>query len=166
MTKSVTYGPVGTSVAGVSSVAFSPAPLNFDADFMAIDNSKAGQVIYTDVTSPLGQEATLRIAQVARPNIYSGTSIEPAAMLPSKRGMDLVVEIKEVHKEVDSDDPTYLRLIPYRCAITLNLPVTEQCNATVVAHLLGRALAAFAQQGDDELTAGVNALLHGVVTKI
>lgn len=166
MTKVVTYGPTSTAVAGVPSVTFPVAPVNFDADFVAIDSSKPGQVIYTDVTCPLDQESTLRITQTARPNVYAGTSVETGSMLPSKRGLDTVIELKELHKITDSDDPSFVQYAPYRVAIITNTPISEYVSATVVLHLLERAIAAFGQQGDATLNDGITALLHGAVAKV
>lgn len=165
MAKSLSYGPNSTAVAGVANVTFSPAPINFVADMRSVEEG-AGKVVYTDVTSPIDQPATLRIAQAIRPNVYAGTSVENASMLPSKRGVDIVVETKEMWRESDDTDPTYDRLIPVRCAITLNLPIAAQVTPDAVEHLIGRTVAALYKQGEDDITAGLNALLHGVVEKV
>lgn len=164
MTKSLTYGPNPTAVGGLTNVTFSPAPIHFAADMVRIE-SGAGKVVYTDVTAPVDQPATLRIAQAFRSNVYAGTSIDAASMLPSKRGVDIVVEQKEVWLGSDTSDATYHPLMPVRCAITLNVPLAAQVTPDAVEHLIGRTVAALYAQGDGDITAGLNALLHGVVEK-
>lgn len=164
MSKSLAFGPNSSAVAGVSSLTFAPAPINFAADMRKSD-SGPGKVVYTDVTSPIDQPSTLRISQVAKANVYAGTSISPEAMLSNKRGIDTVLEIKETWKVTDSADTTFSRYAPARCAITLNLPLDEVVTAAAVKHLVDRAVAALFAQGDATITNGANALLHGVVEK-
>lgn len=164
MTRSVSYGPNGTSVPDVTAVTFPVAPLNYDADFQLIEDS-ARRVVYTDVTSPRTQPSTLRIAQQSRPNVYAGTTIDPAVFLPIKKGTDTIIELREVWSEVDSTDTSYLKLFPVRAAITLTLPDADQVTADAVLRLVARAVAALYVQGDDDHEAGIEALLRGVVKK-
>lgn len=165
MAKVLAYGPNGTAVTGLEAgLTIVPAALNFDADFSVIEQD-AGKVIYTDVTAPIDQPSTLRIAQTARPNVYAGTSIESSAMLPSRKGMDIVVEIKEQWVETDTVDATYYRVLPVRAALTFNVPVAAQVTPDALEHLVKRVVAALYVQGDDDMTAGLNSLLHGVIEK-
>lgn len=164
MAKTISYGPNGTAVAGVSDVVTTTLPLNFTADFRSIEEGPS-KVVYTDITAPQDRASTLRIAQSSRANIYSGTSIDPSVFLATKRGTDTIIEVRETHEETDSTDSTYLRHYPVRAALTLTLPDASQVTADAVVRLINRLVAAVATQGDDELTAGVTALLHGVVKK-
>lgn len=164
MAKSLGYGPNGTAIGGLATLTIAPTPLNYEADFSVIDEG-AGYVVYTDTTSPIDQPSTLRIAQTVRPNVYAGTSIESAAMLPSRKGSDTVVEIKEQWVETDSVDPTYYRVLPVRCAITLNYPIAAQMTPAALKHLVERTVAALFGQGDATSDDGLNALLHGVAQK-
>lgn len=165
MGKTIAYGPNGTAVAGVTAITFAVAPLNFDADFQRIDGGAGSAWIATDVTSAREFPSTVRIAQQSRANVYAGTSIDPSCYLSTKRGTDTIVEVREVHSEVDSEDSTYLKAWPMRLAITLTAPDANQVDAASIQRMLARAVAALAVQGDDELTAGLNNLLHGVVRK-
>lgn len=164
MTKSIVYGPNGTAVDGVTAVTFDVAPLNFDADFLSIDEG-TGKNVMTDITSPLDQPSTLRIQRRAVANVYSGTSIDPGAYLATKRGTDLLVEVREVYTELDSEDSTYLKAFPFRLAVTATYPEASQVTTAMVERALARVVAAFAAMGDDDLTAGIDALLHNVVKK-
>lgn len=164
MAQLLKYGPTSTAVGGLASITFPISPLNFVADFSAVEEGP-GKVVYTDVTAPIDRPSTLRIARVVRPNIYAGTGISDAAMLPSRKGTDTVVEIKEVWELSDSLDPMFLKHLPVRAAITLNLPQSSVVTADAVERLIGRAVAAVFAQADGDMTIGINALLHDVVRK-
>lgn len=164
MTRSVSYGPNGTAVPDVTALTLALPPLNFDADFQVIEEGP-GKVVMTDVTSPRTQPSTIRIAQQSRPNVYAGTTIDPAVFLPIKKGTDTVIELREVWSETDTEDSSYLRLFPVRVAITATFPDADQITAAAVARSVARVVAALAAQGDDDLIAGIEALLRGVGKK-
>lgn len=159
---SLDYGPNGTPVGGLASVTETFSPLNFDADFVELEDG-AGKVVYTDVTAPTDRPSTLRIAQTVRPNIYAGTGISDLSMLPSRKGVDTVVEIKETWQNTDAAG--VVTLLPVRCAITMNLPQSSVVTADAVERLIQRVVAACYKQADGDMTAGLNALLHNVVKK-
>lgn len=165
MAKTVTYGPNSTAVAGVPAVTFAVAPLNYDADFLRVDESNGRSWIGTDITAPRGNPSTVKIAQRAVSNVYGNTSIATAAQLPSKRGTDTIIEVREIHHESDSEDSTYGVDWPMRLAITFTAPDANQVTAAAIERMLARAVAAIAEQGDDTLTAGLDKLLHGVTRK-
>jgi len=165
MAKVLTMGPNRTPVEGITSLALSQfAPLNFVADFRAIEEGP-GKVVLADVTTPVDQPSTLRIAQQSKPNVYAGTSIDPSAYLPNRKGVDTIVELKQVWAITDSEDASYLRHVPVRCAITLSLPTTSVITSEDVETLVCRTIAGMFAHADDEMDAGINALLHGVVSK-
>lgn len=164
MAKVLSYGPNDTPVEGVTNLTLTVPPLNFDADFRTLED-EPGRWVAIDVTSPQDQPSTLRIAQQSRPNVYAGTSIDPSVFLPTKKGLDTIIEIREVWSDTESTDPTYLRLAPVRAAITLTLPDSSLVTEDSVMRLVGRAVAALFAQGDATHSAGISALLHGVVRK-
>lgn len=164
MTKSLSYGPNGTPVEGVTAVTFAVAPLNYTADFAEVE-SGPGKIVYTDTTSPQDQPSTLRIAQQSRPNVYAGTSVDPSCYLPNRKGTDTIIEIREFWNLTDSTDSTFLNVAPVRCAITMTLPDSSVVTADAVSRLIARGVAALFAQGDATIANGVDALLHGAVKK-
>lgn len=166
MSISLSYGPNGTAVGGVSDVNLPTAPLNYLTDFRRIDGGgETGKVVYTDLTAPTDRPATLRIQASPRSNIYAGTSIDPSVYFPSKKGTDLVIEVKEVWAKSDSADLSFVQQAPVRAALTLNLPSDELVTIGTVKHLVSRLVAALAAQGEADLDDGLTALLHGVYSK-
>lgn len=164
MAKVLTTGPNGTAIGGLATLTLAVPPLNYDADFRALE-SVPGKLVMTDITSPQDQPSTIRLAQTSRPNIYAGTSIDPSAFLASRKGVDTIVEAKEVWSITDAADPSFLQLMPARAAITLTLPVSSLVTADVVMGLVGRAVAALFAQGDATHDDGIDALLHGVLSR-
>lgn len=156
----ITPVPEGTPI----TLSFSA--LNFPADWRAIEEAP-GKVVYTNIQAPIDQPCTLRIAQVARPNVYSGTGIEPSAQCATKRGCDTVVELKMVWKLTDSGDPTFVQYLPVRVALTMNLPVNSSITAdNVLADAILPLLGGIASSATDMgLQPGLTELLHGVVEK-
>lgn len=164
MTKSVTVGPNGTAVAGVTAVAVTVAPLNYDADFLPLVDDP-GVNIYVDSTAPVDQPATVRLATRDVANIYAGTSIDPAVFLASRKGRDIVVQVQEIHKVTDSEDADYLRMYPIKATLTINAPVDAIVTSATLERMVARVLASIARQGEDDLASGLTALHRGVTSK-
>jgi hypothetical protein len=163
--KTFGYGPNGSSVPDVSgNIGVLGPALNYDLDFREIE-SGTGFKVYTDITSPVDQPATIRIAHKERANVYAGTSIDPSVYLPTRRGVDTIIEVREVWTESDSEDSSYLRQVPVRAAITLTLPAYGNVSTEDVEHLLSRLVVSLFEQSEDSIDTGLEALLHGVVDK-
>lgn len=166
LTKQINMGPNGTAVSGLTALTdLAISPLNYDADFRVLEEGPS-RVVMTDVTSPIDQPSTLRIAQTSRANIYAGTDIDPSAFLATRKGSDTIVEFREVWEETDSVDATYRALIPVRCAITLTLPVSASVTPGMVQDLITRTFSALYEQGDALSVDGITDLLHGVVKRV
>lgn len=165
MTKSVSTGTNGTAQAGITPLTFVMSPLNFPVDFRVIEEGP-GKVVYTDITAPLDQPSTIRIAQTSKANVYAGTSIDPAVFLASKSGIDTIAECREIWREIDSVDLKFQHDWPVRCALTLSLPNTSQVTPALVEALVKRTVAAaLYAQGVQTATTGLSSLLRGVVQK-
>lgn len=164
MTKSVTYGPNGTPVDGLSALTIAVAPINFEEDFLPLVDDP-GVNIYLDNTAPVDQPSTVRLATRDVANVYAGTAIDPAVFLPSRKGRDIVVQLQEVHAITDSADAAYLRMYPIKGTLTLNVPIDPAITPAVLEHMVTRLVAAIARQGEATLESGLAALHRGVTSK-
>lgn len=164
MAKTLAYGPNSTPVEGLATLTNAIAPVNFAADFRVIEDVP-GKLVMADITSSLDQPSTLRIAQQSKANIYAGTTIDPSAFLANRRGTETIVDMRETWAITDSGDPAFLQLAPARAAIMLSLPTSSLITADAVMRLVNRAVASLFAQGDATPADGVNALLHGVVSR-
>lgn len=164
MSRVVTRGPVGTDLAVNPTTTLTFKALNFPADFREIEDAP-GKVVLTDITTPLDQPSTIRVAQTSRPNVYAGTTLDPSVHLPNKKGTDTIVEVREIWSETETTDPSYQRMFPVRVAITMSLPNASQVSTADATALVLRAVAALGKAGDNNITTGITDLLHGVVKK-
>lgn len=162
--KSISHGPVDTTVDGVTSVSLTGPPLNYDADYRVIEEGP-GKVVYTHVKSPADRPSTLRIAQTSKANVYAGSTIDPSVYLPSKRGLDTIIEVREVWAVTDSADAAFLQYAPVRAALTLSLPDSGVITADDILLLVKRVTAALFDQGEITAEPCVTALQRGVVQK-
>lgn len=163
MSKTLDLGPNNSVVSGVPSLTFPVAVINYQSDFgLVLDDP--GVVVYTDLTSETDQQWTLRITRSERANIYAGSDIQAANMLPSKGGIDVYVEARGVARVQDTVDPTYLRFAPLRASFGFTLPKSAPFDATVVKTMASRVLAGLfhsAEVSDD----GIEAILRGALRK-
>lgn len=164
MSKTLSHGPSGTAVEGVSAVTIAPPPINFEADMLEVE-SGVGRVVYTDITSPSDQPSTLRIVATPKANVYAGTSIDPSVFLPSKRGTDLYIETREIWSVTDTVDTAFRQDFPLRVGLAISAPDTSYITDEDIEAAVGRVVAALYSQGEATPDLGITALLHGVVKK-
>lgn len=164
MTKTVSTGTSSTAQAGITPLTFPVSPLNYDADFGVLEEGP-GKIVYTDVTAPQDQPSTLRIATRDIANVYAGTSIDPSVFLPSRKGTDTIVEVREVASVVDSTDATFLQQFPSRFALTMSLPDTAYVTDDFVLAGVARVVAALFAQGDQTAATGIADLLRRVARR-
>lgn len=164
MAKTVTLGPNGTAVSGVPAVSLSVDPLNFEEDFYLLKDDP-GDTIYSDGTSPVDQPATVRIATRDNANVYAGTSIDPSAFLSSRKGRDVVIQVRDVARIDDSEDATYLRMFPISAGLTISAPIDANVTPAIVQDMIERIIAAAAAATATPLSDGLSALLRGVTRK-
>lgn len=163
MTKSISQGYTDTAIGGFSVVECDLPPLNWGADFKVLSNVP-GEVVATNLTSPVDQAETFRWSQKLVPNVYSGTDIDPTAYLPSRRGTSTLIELRGTWVETDSVDPMYRKAMPFRCGIVIAVPSYGNITATMVLNALKRTVSAAFEQGVST-DSGINALQHGVMLK-
>jgi hypothetical protein len=165
----ISYGPIsGTAIGSVVPYDLTITPNDFDADLSVVEEGP-GKVIYTDTKAYVDRPETVRIAQQSRPNVYSGTTIDPASALSYKRGTDTIVELKGVGAIVDGSDADYVKYFPYRLAVTMTLPTHVLVDSTFVITQLQRLLSYFCASNSTDVegsfAAGIDGLLRGVVKK-
>jgi len=164
MTKSIVTGPTDTAFSGSTTLAVPIPGLNWTADFRMLPSSP-GEVVATNVTTPVDQPETVRFSQRAKANIYQGTNIDPTAYLPVKNGTSTLLELRQTLVETDSGDASYRKLIPVRAAITLDIPSYGNVTAAMVLSLVQRAVALAFEKGVVTST-GLSAIQRGVLKKV
>lgn len=163
MAKILSHGPVPTVAIGVDPIGISATPINF-SDMLVLEEGP-GKTVYTDLTSPADRPSTTRFTVSSKANIYAGSSIDSSVWLPSKKGTEIYVELRQVWAVTDSVDLTYHKEFPVRAALALSVPETGVIEAADVWDLALAAFISLYANRDNDGDAGINALLHGVTEK-
>lgn len=120
--------------------------LSYATDF-SVKTETANELVLTNVTSPLDQPETLRMAIQNINNIYSGTGIDPSVMSVSKRGVSLVVQLNDILRVSQSDAENTccgesVMDFPISAHIVLKVPIVQYVDAETVLTVLKRNVAA------------------------
>lgn len=107
--------------------------LKYSTDFK-VSTDVPGEVIMTNVTSPLDRNETIRFALTNVKDIYSNTGVDPSCMAASHQGISLVAQVSDVWRYADAAVPT---------AAVVDLPIS--------AHLVIKAPKSSFLAADDYL---------------
>lgn len=114
------------------------------SDF-AVVTDVPGKFLMTNVNSGIGQPEKVEIDQRTIQNVYAGTGIEPALMLPTKSGSQIRADVKQVWLWSDPTDPSKPRYaLPVHGSISFTIPNCEFITNTDIAELVTRLLGAVA----------------------
>lgn len=163
MAKTIATGYTDTAISGNPTMTVTAGKLNFKADFRPLSEAP-GEVILTNVTSPVDQPETMRLSQRKVANVYANTEVDPSAYLPIRQGTATLLECRETWVETDSVDTTYRKLIPVKCGITFTLPAYGNITADQAVGLVLRTLGLTFETGT-VTSVGMAALLRGVMMK-
>lgn len=162
MTVSIDKGFTDSPPAGAGTLNI-PFTQNYAEEYRLLSDSP-GEVVMTNVDALIDQPATVRVSQRKVQNVYANSDVDASAYPAVKAGTATLVERREIWAEIDSEDATYRKLLPVKCGITLTVPQNGTIDASMVSDLVLRTLQALFESGDTS-TAGLNALLHGVLCK-
>lgn len=159
MTKALSVNYTDTPISGVSALNLERGLVNYGADFKVVSD-KPGEVILTNLTSPVVYPERYRISVSDVKNIYNGSSIEPSLYSPTKKGTSLLVQLTEILKVTDTAVPEMEIALPVSAHIVIKVPNHELVTPSVVEVLVGRLISGLYETGD-EGTTRMTALLRG-----
>lgn len=159
MAKALSVNYTDTAISGVSSLSFSRGLVNFGADFV-VKSDEPGEVILTNLTSPVVYPEKMRISSSEVANVYNGSSIEPSLYAPTKRGTSLLVQLSEVWKVTDTVDASIEAALPVTAHLVIKVPNHELVTPAAVQTLVGRLISGLYETGDLSTTR-LTALLRG-----
>lgn len=155
MAKVLSVNYTDTPISGVSSLDFKRGLVNYGADFK-IKSDEPGEVILTNLTSPVVYPERIRFSVSDVNNVYTGSSIEPSLHAPTKRGTSLLVQITENWKVTDTADASFEAALPVSAHIVIKVPNHELVTPDAVETLVGRLISGLYETGvttDKRLTA-------------
>jgi len=139
MAKSILYNRTDTPVSGVTSLSIPIGVLNFGADW-AVRSELPGEVILTNLTSPIDRPEKFRFAMSDIKDIYRNTGIDSTLYAPSKRGSSVLCQLIDTWTVVDSADPSYEVALPVEGHIVMKIPANELVTADMVIAFIGRLI--------------------------
>lgn len=168
MTKSIDNG-FGTAS------AFSPALTGNEgwtslvpfhpADLRILSNGKPDESVLTHIPSPTDQPMTFRTKITSIPNIYAGTTVDADGRLPVVQGLRIYGELRQMWKETDNSDPDWLKYIPFRVGISVDVPSYSNVTLALVNGGILRAVMSLLWQpaANSPMRDRMANLLRGVV---
>lgn len=159
MAKALSVNYTDTAISGVSSLPFQRGLVNFGADFV-VKSDIPGEVILTNLTSPVVYPEKMRISSSDVANVYNGSSIEPSLYAPTKRGTSILVQLTEVWKVTDTVDTSIEAALPVSAHLVIKVPNHELVTPAAVQTLIGRLISGLYETGDLS-TGRLTALLRG-----
>lgn len=159
MAKVITKNYTDTPVSGVTSLTFPRAILNYKADFR-VKSNQPGEVILTNLTSPVDRPETIRIGASNIANVYNGSGIEASLAAPTKRGVSVLAQVTDIITVTDSADPDYRIDLPVSYHVVIKIPANENLTSALIQEGLGRLVSCMFETGSTTLTR-IEALIRG-----
>lgn len=163
MSTTKTTGCTDTAISGVSSLNLPRGLVNFGADFRVKSDSPGKEVVITNLTAPLDSPETFRLGYTDIKNIYSGTSIDPNLMSPSKEGISVLVELKDVISVTDSAAPDFRIQLPMSYHLVIKVPKSNYINSSDILTGVGRLASGLFDTGAT-LATRLDSILRGSLT--
>lgn len=139
MAKSLSLNRTDTAIAGNPTLTLPRGAVNFGADFVVKEVS-ANEVIITNLTSPIDAPESFRFALSEIKDVYKNTGIDPTMYSPSRRGVNLLVQLTGTFTESDSVDTSYKVMRPIEAHLVLKAPSAELVTEDVIIAFVGRMI--------------------------
>lgn len=79
-----------------------------------------------NTTSALGKEELVTYEYRLVKNIYANTSIDPSLWTPTKRGVNLFIQVKDIATASDAEDATKpVYDSPFKASVSVQIPMNE-----------------------------------------
>lgn len=157
MAKSISVNYADTAVSGGTEVVLTLPQLNYGADFRVVRDD-ASEAIITNLTSPIDQPERFRWAHNNVTDVYKNTGIDPTLYYASRKGTQFLCQLTDVYQVTDTEDASYMALLPVEAHIVVKVPNNDLLSPTMVEGLISRMLA-----GLYETTAGRDTRLRSLL---
>lgn len=148
MGKTINKGYVDTPFQTPATLTTTREPINFKEDFRVLRQSN-DELWLTNVTSPIDRPEKLRIARREVGNVYQGTDVSTSVHAPSKKGVNLHLQLQQTFEVTDSANAEFLVHLPVTTSITIKTPASY-VDAQMVIDSVERLLAALYESNSNE----------------
>lgn len=159
MPKTISWGHSDTPVTGVTKLTLNRPVLNFPEDFRS-KSKTPGEVVITNLTTPLDRPEQFRFATSDIRNIYSATDIDESVYAPSKRGVSILSQITDTITVSDDADADFRIDLPLSAHLVVKVPASEYIDAGIVEKLVARLVSSLYETGKDDATR-LDSMLRG-----
>lgn len=119
--------------------AVSVPDLSYSTDFR-VSTDVPGEVIMTNITSPLDRNETVRFAITNIKDIYTNSGVDVSYMAPSHQGISLVTQVTDTWRYEDVANPTNPVIdLPISAHLVIKAPKTSYLGANDYLSIAQRA---------------------------
>lgn len=131
-----------TAVGGTTLQAYQLPNINWATDWSKVGGA-ANSTLLASVISPYDAQTRLRVSTSPVANVYAGTGVDPSYMLPTKRGVSMLVQLNLVASVTDSADPKFRADLPISCHVVMKLPMSGYLTESDLEAVLQATFASF-----------------------
>lgn len=148
MPKTINLNHCDTAVPDISALSLPRSILNFGADYR-VRSDEPKEAVITNLTSPIGKGETFKFGCSDVKNIYQNTPIDASAQSPSKRGVQVLVQLKDCWTISDSVLLTEYT-VPVEGHIVLKIPSVDGISSTDIEQFVGRLVSGLFETGSSD----------------
>lgn len=120
--------------------------LSYAKDYRKVQDEPSEAIISNATGSDITTMETIRYGASVVNNVYSGTDIDNSCMAPYKKGVQTLVEVKEIYTATHENTGDEIQL-PCTGRIVLKFPTHTSVSSELVQDLLVRTVAAALNTG-------------------
>lgn len=140
MAKKLSVNYTDTAVTGGTAVTLQLPQLNYSSDFR-VTKDEPDEAIVTNLTSPIDQPERIRWAHNSVKDVYRNSGIDPTLYYASRRGTQVLCQLTDVYSVTDTEDASYLALLPVEAHLVVKVPNNDLLTPEQVEVLVSRMLA-------------------------
>lgn len=115
--------------------------LDFAHDFAKIKDDVTEASIKNITGASISSSEKLRFGSTVVKNIYAGTSVDMSSQLPSKAGVQTLIELSETYRAVNSVSGGEYE-IPCTARIVMRIPTSQPVKNAIIVDLIERLISA------------------------
>jgi hypothetical protein len=157
MTITNSFGYTDTTVSGAATPTLAPIPvINWNADF-SVKTESAGEIVLVNTTTPYDQNEKVRFGFSEISDVYKNSDLGLDQQSSSKAGVNILVQITENVKVVDSTISGAVAYLPLSAHLVLKVPKSAYIDDATISTLLKRLIGTLYKNG----TMDIKPLLKG-----
>lgn len=151
------FGYVDTTVPDAATPTLAPLPVfNWVSDF-SVKSESAGEIVLVNTTTPYDQNEKVRFGFSEISDVYKNSDLGVDQQSAAKAGVNILVQVTENVKVVDSTISGALAYLPLSAHLVLKVPKSAYIDDAVVATLIKRLIGSLYKNG----TMDIKPLLKG-----